>query len=139
MPKLQSVESGINSQLVKTFPNKHLSSINSISLSSNESFVLSSDDVHAYLWGLEDADRPFVAVDLLGNEKIEDIKENITFSKLHPTSDSLFIYGTNKGTLKMCDLRVSVLSDNNAVNFKNETGAQQKNFITDMISSYSGG
>lgn len=67
MPKLQSVESGINSQLVKTFPNKHLSSINSISLSSNESFVLSSDDVHAYLWGLEDADRPFVAVDLLGN------------------------------------------------------------------------
>lgn len=39
----------------------------------------------------------------------------------------------------MCDLRVSVLSDNNAVNFKNETGAQQKNFITDMISSYSGG
>lgn len=39
----------------------------------------------------------------------------------------------------MCDLRVSVLSDNNAINFKNETGSQQKNFITDMISSYSGG
>ncbi len=52
MPKLQNVESAISSQLVKTFPNKHLSNINSISLSHNESFVLSSDDVHAYLWGL---------------------------------------------------------------------------------------
>lgn len=35
MPKLQNVESGINSQLLKTFPNKHLSNINSISLSNN--------------------------------------------------------------------------------------------------------
>ncbi|XP_031505718.1 uncharacterized protein LOC116268003 [Nymphaea colorata] len=119
MPKLQNVESNLTSTLLKTFPNKHLSNINSISVSSNEEYVLSSDDVHAYLWGLEDADRPFVAVDLLGNEKIEDIKENITFSKMHPTTDSLFMFGTNKGTLKMCDLRVSVSSDNNAINFKN--------------------
>ena len=74
MPKLQNVESGLTSQLVKTFPNKHLSNINSISVSSNESYVLSSDDVQAYLWGLEDADRPFVAVDILGNDKIEDLK-----------------------------------------------------------------
>lgn len=77
-------------------------------------------------------------MDLLGKEKIEDIKENITFSKLHPTSDSLFIYGTSKGTLKLSDLRVSSLSDS-AMSFKSEAGSQQKNFITDMIASYSSG
>lgn len=74
MPKLQNVQSSLTSQLLKTFPNKHLSSINSISVSNNEEFILSSDEVHAYLWGMEDAQRPFVAVDLLGNEKIEDVK-----------------------------------------------------------------
>lgn len=137
-PKLQSVESAINSQLMLTLPNKHLSNVNSISTTNNEQYMLSSDDVHAYLWGLENTERPYVAVDLLGNEKIEDVKENLTFSKLHPTSDSLFIYGTNKGTLKLNDLRVSTLSDN-AIAFKNDAPTQQKNFITDMIASYSSG
>ena len=48
---------------------------------------------------------------------------------MHPTSDSLFMYGTNKGTLKMCDLRVSVLSDNNAINFKNEITKELQNYF----------
>lgn len=77
-----------------------------------------------------------MVADLLKNEKIEDLKENITFSKLHPTSDSLFTYGTNKGTLKLCDMRASTVSDNTAISFKNETGGQ-KNFLTEMISCYS--
>jgi serine/threonine-protein phosphatase 2A regulatory subunit B len=64
------------------------------------------------------------------------MKESITFSKLHPTSDSLFSFGTNKGTLKLCDMRVSANTENTAINFKNDiTG--QKNFLTEMISCYS--
>lgn len=43
----------------------------------------------------------------------------MTFSKLHPTSDSMFTYGTNKGGLKLCDMRVSATSDNTAISFKN--------------------
>jgi serine/threonine-protein phosphatase 2A regulatory subunit B len=37
-------------------------------------------------------------------DKIEEVDEVITFSKYHPTSDSLFVYGTSKGTLKMGDM-----------------------------------
>lgn len=66
-PKLQSVESAINSQLLLTLPNKHLSNVNSVSTTHNEQYMLSSDDVHAYLWGLEHTERPYVALDLLGN------------------------------------------------------------------------
>lgn len=38
---------------------------------------------------------------------------------MHPTADSLLIYGTNKGTLKLCDMRTSSTSDGSATNFKN--------------------
>lgn len=57
--------------------------------------------------------------DLLKGEKIEDIKENISFSRMHPATDSLFAYGTNKGTLKLCDMRISANTDNTAISFKN--------------------
>lgn len=55
---------------------------------------------------------------------------------MHSTSDNIFTYGTNKGTLKMVDMRVSANCDNTALNFKYEQPAK-KNFFTEMISSYS--
>ncbi len=65
-PKLQSLDSSVNAQLLQTLPNKHLSNVNSISTTNNEQYMLSSDDVHAYLWGLDQIERPYVAVDILG-------------------------------------------------------------------------
>jgi hypothetical protein len=50
IPKLQNIESSYISQVQKQFSPKHLSSINSISSSYNEEFLLSSDDVHTFLW-----------------------------------------------------------------------------------------
>jgi serine/threonine-protein phosphatase 2A regulatory subunit B len=138
IPKLQNVDSCYTAQLQKLFPPKHLSSISSISTTDNEEYLLSSDDVQAFLWSMEDPNKPFLVADMLGREKIEDVKENINFSKLHPNTDSLFLFGTNKGTLKMCDLRLSALIDNTAVSFKTEAvGNAPKNFFTEMISSYS--
>jgi len=74
--------------------------------------------------------------DLLKGEKLEELKENITFSRMHPSADSLFVYGTNKGTLKLCDMRLSSNADSSAINFKSESPGQ-KNFLTEMISCYS--
>jgi len=118
MPKLQNVESGYTAQLQKLFPPKHLSSINSISTTDNEEYLLSSDDVQTFLWSMDDPSKPFLVADLLGTQKIEDIKENINFSRMHPSADNLFVFGTNKGSLKMCDMRLSALTDNTAVSFK---------------------
>jgi hypothetical protein len=52
------------------FPSRHLSTINAISTTYNEQYLLSSDDVHAFLWNFEDPSKPFLVADLLGNEKI---------------------------------------------------------------------
>jgi hypothetical protein len=46
------------------------------------------------------------------------MKEMITCSKMHPLSDSLFVYGTSKGSLRLGDLRVSANVDSSALNFK---------------------
>lgn len=43
LPKLQTTESNYSAQISYTFPNKHLSGINSISGSKNEEYLLSSD------------------------------------------------------------------------------------------------
>jgi hypothetical protein len=37
---------------------------------------------------------------------------------MHPVSDSLFVFGTNKGTLKLGDLRTSANVEQSALNFK---------------------
>lgn len=136
MPKLQPVESSLLSQPQKSFPNKHLTNILSISPSLNEEYLLSADEAQIFLWSLEDPQKPFMAIDYLADQKVEDMKENISCAKMHPASDSLFVFGTNKGTLKLVDMRVSAICDNTALNFKYET-AGKKNFFSDMVSSYS--
>ena len=97
---------------------------------------MTSDDVHCLLWSFERPDQPYQPVDITGGKKIEEVEENINFSKMHPTSDSLFMYGTNKGTLKLCDLRIGSCAEANSLNFKSEY-AGNKNFLASMLSSYS--
>ncbi len=60
MPKLQVVESGVVAELQKPLPFRHMSSINSVSLSSNEEYILSSDESQVFLWSLDNPDKPFV-------------------------------------------------------------------------------
>ena len=52
MPKLQVVESGTVAELQKAFPTKHNSSINSISVTKNEEYLMSSDDGQIFMWSL---------------------------------------------------------------------------------------
>ena len=50
IPKLQGVETSYISQLQHSFNPKHLSAINSIAVSNNQQYMLSSDDVQTFLW-----------------------------------------------------------------------------------------
>jgi len=52
MPKLQSVENALEAFNQCTFPSKHMTSINSISCSFNEQYLISTDDVQTYLWDM---------------------------------------------------------------------------------------
>jgi serine/threonine-protein phosphatase 2A regulatory subunit B len=92
--------------------------INSTSASNNEQYLLTSDEAQVFLWSLEDPSKPYIVADLLQKQNIEDMKETITCSKMHPISDSLFVFGTNKGSLKLGDLRHSANVEQSALNFK---------------------
>ena len=97
---------------------------------------MTSDDVACFFWSFERPDQPYQMVDITGGKKVEEVEETINFSKMHPTSDSLFMYGTNKGSLRLCDLRIGSNADGNSLNFKSEF-AGNKNFLASMLSSYS--
>lgn len=80
--------------------------------------------------------------DLQKNLRVEDVKENINCIKMHPTNDSLFAYGTNRGSLFLSDMRISgiyiiYLDSYSPINFKLDTSKSKSNFFTQMISSYS--
>ena len=59
----------------------------------------------------------------------------MTFNSYHPTSDSLYLIGTDKGTLKMCDMR-QTSNFRNSLGFASEKNPN-KNFFTDLVSAYS--
>ena len=61
----------------------------------------------------------------------------ITCCKFHPKLDSLFLYATSKGYLKVCDLRKRGVYDNSALSFIEKSDDSQKNFFTDIVNSIS--
>ena len=73
----------------------------------NEEYIICSDTVKTILWNLEKDTAPYLIADLQKDLRIEDVKENISCVKAHPTSDSLFAYGTNRGLLALSDMRTS--------------------------------
>lgn len=52
MPKLQNIDTSYSAEMQRTFPNKHLSKINSISATNNEQYLLTSDDAQVFMWSL---------------------------------------------------------------------------------------
>jgi serine/threonine-protein phosphatase 2A regulatory subunit B len=53
---------------------------------------------------------------------------------MHPKSDSMFLYGMSKGSLKLGDLRISANGESNSICFKT---SGQKNFLLNLISNIS--
>jgi hypothetical protein len=64
MPLLEDEGLTFSLNLKQVFPNKQLSPLNSISISVNEEYILSTDEAHAFIWSIEKADRPFVLGDI---------------------------------------------------------------------------
>jgi serine/threonine-protein phosphatase 2A regulatory subunit B len=97
--------------------------------------MMSSDEGQIFLWSLEQPDIPYMLVNYAPKNDNEEQGELITCSDVHPTSDSLFVYGMSKGTLKLADLRVSSNTQSTAVSL-GENGPH-KNYIYELLSSYS--
>lgn len=93
----------------------------------NEEYIICSDTVKTILWNTEKSAVPYLVTDLQKGKRIEDVKENISCLKLHPTSDSLFAYGTNYGSLCLSDMRISgiislIVDSYSPLTFKQSTG-----------------
>ena len=69
--------------------------------------MLSFDDVQGFMWDMNRPDVPYIAVDYLKGQEVENVTENITSGKFHPRSDAIFVHTTNKKTLKLNDMRTS--------------------------------
>lgn len=70
--------------------------------------MLSSDEAQIFLWSMEKPEKPYVVCDFLAKGgNIEDLKETINCSKMHPENDNLFLYGMSKGSINYADLRVA--------------------------------
>lgn len=134
-----SLRNVLTSQLRQTLPELHQTSINSISTSKNEQYLLSSGEEKCLFWNIEKPSKPYVGFDILQQKKIVSSLE-ITCSKMHPHSDSLFLTGMNQNSLALCDLRqsstiiINIDFSGRAIDFGVEVHSM-KNFFTDMVSS----
>jgi serine/threonine-protein phosphatase 2A regulatory subunit B len=104
--------------------------------SGNEQFLLSTDESQTFLWDIERPDRPYLLCDLGITSSKGDDRETITCCKMHPQSDSIFLYGMSKGSLQVADMRVSASSEDNSTCYK-LTNSNPKNYLLNLISNIS--
>ena len=134
IPKLHTVDMSYMAELQRSFPTKHMTGINSINITKNQEYMLSSDDGQIFLWSLERPEIPYMMVNYAPKADCEEQSELITCSDVHPTSDSLFAFGMSKGTLRLGDLRVSSNVVANSTSFGEQT--VHKNYIYELLASY---
>lgn len=51
-----------------------MTTINSMSCSQNEQYLISNDDVQAYLWNMEKVSKPYIVADYIKGKNLEDVK-----------------------------------------------------------------
>jgi serine/threonine-protein phosphatase 2A regulatory subunit B len=81
-----------------------------------ENFI-SSDEYKVYLWDINQTKEIFNVISL---DSSDETLEKITTSSFSPYNPSLFAYGTTKGNLRYCDLRVNSQVSNSAVTYRDE-------------------
>lgn len=135
-PKYEVSEVEFKPKLHSQFPNLHSFNINNICITSNEEFLLSSDDFRINLWNIQNVSKAYNVVDINPNSSKE-AEEIITTCCVHPKEDSIFAYATSDAIINLVDLRIGgPLSQNNSTVFK-ESEEKATNFLLNIINSIS--
>lgn len=123
--------------LKQEFFKLHKYGLNSISLTRNDEFMLTSDDLKVYLWSLNDCNKPYNVINKTPID-MDDLSEVITCSVLSRKNDNIFMFGTSKGSVNMADLRISGVCDKNCSEYKSKKlSAKEKTFFSDILGSIS--
>ncbi|KAI8869319.1 protein phosphatase 2A regulatory subunit PR55 [Ramicandelaber brevisporus] len=103
-PQLVTTEPIMSAQEKRKFPSAHHYTINSLSINADQEIFLSADDLRVNLWNLRSNVQSFTMFDLKPDE-MKDLKEVITTAEFHPGQCNLMMFGSSKGTIRVCDLR----------------------------------
>lgn len=116
----------------------HQFPISSLAVSSDGEQFISSDHLRINLWNLNITDKSFNVVDIKP-EDMQDLNEVMNVVDYHPSQGSLFLYGTSRANIRVCDLRERALCDNEAKSFgpgkQNNTTSpaeQSKGFFNEL-------
>jgi len=123
--------------LKQEFFKLHKYALNSISLTKNDEFMLTSDDLKIYLWSLNDCNKPYNVVNRTPFD-MEELSEVITCSSLSKRNDNLFVFGTSKGMVNLVDTRIAGVCDKNCTEFKSKKIKEKETtFFSDILGSIS--
>lgn len=131
LPKLKQSRNEIKHKSLLKLDGIHTSEINSVNLSQmNPEVFMSSDEYKVFLWDINQTNEIFNVVSL---DNSDESLEKITTSCFSPYNPSLFAYGTSKGNLKYCDLRVNSKISDSAITFNDENSNLAKTIFANQL------
>ncbi len=107
IPKVSGVKEEIKSKTKRLFRCSQSGEVHSLGINKfNTNQFMSSDEYKVYLWDFNYNDDVYTPIDI--EPSIEQINlEKITKCKYIEDNPHIFIYGTNKGNIRLCDLRTN--------------------------------
>ncbi len=107
IPKVSSVREEIKSKTKRLFRCSQSGECNSLGINKfNTNHFISADEFKIYLWDFNNIDDVYTPIDI--EPSVEQLNiEKITKCKYVEDNPQIFIYGTNKGNIKLCDLRTN--------------------------------
>lgn len=131
LPKLKQAKNETKHKCIIKLDGIHTSEINSVTMSNmNVENFISSDEYKVYLWNVNQTKEIFNVVSL---DSTDESLEKITTSSFSPYNPSLFAYGTTKGNLRYCDLRVNSQVSNSAVTYRDENSNLVKTIFANQL------
>lgn len=133
VPQIKDVKEEFTKKTKAEYKNAHNTEINSLSLNRiNQNNFISSDDFKVLLWDMEFDKEVYNVIDI---ESEGENVSKITTSQFSNKNPSLFSYGTNKGFLKICDLRTNSDCVNFAQSFEEEGSNLKKTIFANNLLS----
>ncbi|KAH8872621.1 Serine/threonine-protein phosphatase 2A 55 kDa regulatory subunit B delta isoform isoform 3 [Schistosoma japonicum] len=125
----------IRVQNKKVFARAHGFSIVGLSLSADRETFFSADPLRINMWNLEVTNEVFSVIDHM-LDRLDDRSHLITGINCSNSSPSLFAYGTNRGSIFLCDTRSRSICDYPSLAF-HSLAADESDVLTILTNSIS--
>ena len=121
IPKVSEVKNEIKSKTKRLFKCTHSNEINSLCVNKeNVNNFISEDEFKVFLWDINfDGREIYAPIDIESDSELDTV-EKITKATYTNYDPHVFLYGTNRGNIKLCDLRAGSESHSFATNFSDE-------------------